>query len=203
LQLNSNGDGKDKDNNNNMDNSIGYDNQTINIDDNRVKSVFENFLKQISELNSLTTFGPFTSLINDPNTNIKTLTEHGNLLIKYQSFLNLYLSRMINAYFLALNRVSSLIDEKKPEDIRKIIINTFEDVYSTMLESSEFSISYNNLLNSIIDMNKSYQKFFDSNQMSFRQQFSKEDKDLLFYNLYEIKKLSLEIKKKMNEKKNE
>jgi hypothetical protein len=104
---------------------------------------------------------------------------------------------------LALNKVSSLVDEKKPEDVRKIIINTFEDVYSAMLESSEFSISYNNLLNSIIDINKSYQKFFDSNQIAFRQQMSKEEKDSLFYNLYEIKKLSLEIKKKLNEKKNE
>ena len=46
-------------------------------------------------------------------------------------------------------------------------------------------------------------KFFDSNQIAFRQQMSKEEKDSLFYNLYEIKKLSLEIKKKLNEKKNE
>jgi hypothetical protein len=202
LQLKSNDNGKEHNNNMGI-NSVDDVDMTDNNDDNRFKSVFENFFRQITELNSLTTFGPFTSLINDPNTNIKTLTEHGNLLIKYQSFLNLYLSRMINAYFLALNKVSSSIDEKKPEDIRKIIINTFEDVYSAMLESSEFSISYNNLLNSIIDINKSYQKFFDSNQIAFRQQMSKEEKDSLFYNLYEIKKLSLEIKKKLNEKKNE
>lgn len=202
MQLKSNDNGKE--NNNNIGiNSVNDIDMTDNNDDNRFKSVFENFFRQITDLNSLTTFGPFTSLINDPNTNIKTLTEHGNLLIKYQSFLNLYLSRMINAYFLALNKVSSLVDEKKPEDVRKIIINTFEDVYSAMLESSEFSISYNNLLNSIIDINKSYQKFFDSNQIAFRQQMSKEEKDSLFYNLYEIKKLSLEIKKKLNEKKNE
>ncbi len=202
MQLKSND--NDKENNNSIGiNSVNDVDMTEYNYDNRFKSVFESFFRQITELNSLTTFGPFTSLINDPNTNIKTLTEHGNLLIKYQSFLNLYLSRMINAYFLALNKVSSLIDEKKPEDIRKIIINTFEDVYSAMLESSEFSISYNNLLNSIIDINKSYQKFFDSNQIAFRQQMSKEEKDLLFYSLYEIKKLSLEIKKKLNEKKNE
>jgi hypothetical protein len=202
LQLKGNDNGKEQNNNIGF-NDVNYGDMTDINDDNRFKSVFENFFKQITELNSLTTFGPFTSLINDPNTNIKTLTEHGDLLIKYQSFLNLYLSRMINAYFLALNKVSSLLDEKKPEDIRKIIINTFEDVYSAMLESSEFSISYNNLLNSIIDINKSYQKFFDSNQMAFRQQISKEEKDLLFYNLYEIKKLSMEIKKKLNEKKDE
>jgi hypothetical protein len=202
LQLKSNDSGKENNSNTGI-NSVNDIDMTDNNDDNRFKSVFENFFKQITDLNSLTTFGPFTSLINDPNTNIKTLTEHGNLLIKYQSFLNLYLSRMINAYFLALNKVSSLVDEKKPEDVRKIIINTFEDVYSAMLESSEFSISYNNLLNSIIDINKSYQKFFDSNQIAFRQQMSKEEKESLFYNLYEIKKLSLEIKKKLNEKKNE
>ncbi|HYO06349.1 MAG TPA: hypothetical protein VER14_05145 [Phototrophicaceae bacterium] len=202
MQLKSNDNGKENSNNIGI-NSVNDIDMTDNNDDNRFKSVFENFFRQITDLNSLTTFGPFTSLINDPNTNIKTLTEHGNLLIKYQSFLNLYLSRMINAYFLALNKVSSLVDEKKPEDVRKIIINTFEDVYSAMLESSEFSISYNNLLNSIIDINKSYQKFFYSNQIAFRQQMSKEEKDSLFYNLYEIKKLSLEIKKKLNEKKNE
>ncbi|MBA3285617.1 MAG: hypothetical protein H0U27_11245 [Nitrosopumilus sp.] len=202
MQLKSNDNGKEHNNNMGINNVNDVD-MADNNDDNRFKSVFENFFRQVTELNSLTTFGPFTSLINDPNTNIKTLTEHGNLLIKYQSFLNLYLSRMINAYFLALNKVSSSIDEKNPEDIRKIIINTFEDVYSAMLESSEFSISYNNLLNSIIDINKSYQKFFDSNQIAFRQQMSKEEKDSLFYNLYEIKKLSLEIKKKLNEKKNE
>ena len=202
MQLKSNDNGKENNNSLGINSVNGVDMTEYN-DDDRFKSVFENFFKQITELNSLTTFGPFTSLINDPNTNIKTLTEHGDLLIIYQSFLNLYLSRMINAYFLALNKVSSLIDEKKPEDIRKIIINTFEDVYSAMLESSEFSISYNNLLNSIIDINKSYQKFFDSNQIAFRQQMSKDEKDSLFYNLYEIKKLSLEIKKKLNEKKNE
>ncbi len=112
---------------------------------------------------------------------------------------------MTNAYFQALNKVSSALDEKKSDDVRRIIINTFEEVYSSMLESSEFSISYNNLTNSIIDLTKSYQKLFDTNSGLFRQQqqFSKEEKDLLFQSLYEIKKLSLEIKKKMNEKKNE
>ena len=72
-----------------------------------------------------------------------------------------------------------------------------------MFESPEFSIIYNNLANSLIDITKSYQKFFD-NQGLFKQsqqQFSKEEKDLLFYNLYEIKKLSMEIKKKLNEEK--
>ncbi len=149
--------------------------------------------------------GPFTSLINDPNISLNALTEHGHLLLRYQSLLNLYLSLMTNAYFQALNKVSSALDEKKSDDVRRIIINTFEEVYSSMLESSEFSISYNNLTNSIIDLTKSYQKLFDTNSGLFRQQqqFSKEEKDLLFQSLYEIKKLSLEIKKKMNEKKNE
>jgi hypothetical protein len=170
-----------------------------------LQSIFENFIKQLTELNSLTTLGPFTSLMNDPDLNLNTLKEHGNLLLRYQSFLNLYFSRMTNAYLLAVNKVSSAIDEKNPDDIRKIIINTFEDVYSSMLQSTDFSINYNNLLNSSIDVIKSYQKIYDSNAVLFRSQqlLSKEEKDLLFYNLYEIKKISLEIKKKLNEKKNE
>ena len=169
------------------------------------QSLFENFIKQLTELNSLTTLGPFTSLMNDPNLNLNTLKEHGNLLLRYQSFLNLYFSRMINAYLLAVNKVSSAIDKKNPDEVRKIIINTFEDVFSSMLQSTDFSINYNNLLNSSIDVTKSYQKIYNSNAVLFKsqQQLSKEEKDLLFYNLYEIKKISLEIKKKLNERKNE
>ena len=75
-----------------------------------------------------------------------------------------------------------------------------------MFESPEYSINYNNLLNSIIDLNKSYQRFIEVNPLLFKQSsqtFSKEEKDLLFYNLYEIKKLSFEIKRKMDENKNE
>jgi hypothetical protein len=62
------------------------------------------------------------------------------------------------------------------------------------------------LINSIIDLNKNYQGFIDANPFLYKQnqqQLTKEEKDLLFYNLYEIKKLSLDIKKKLNENKNE
>ncbi len=195
MQLKSNNISEDDNIKYNMSNSEGF------------HSIIESFFKQMAELNSITTFGPFTSLINDHTINLNALKEHGNLLIKYQTNLNFYLSLMIKAYFLALNKVSSAcIEEKTPEEYRKIIINTFEEVFSSMFESSEFSIAYNNFTNSILDLTKSYQRFFDSNPLLFnpsQQQLSKEEKDLLFYNLYEIKKLSLEIKKKLTEKKNE
>ena len=193
MQLENNNIKDDRNNKNNLSEEAG------------LQSVFENFIKQLTELNSLTTLGPFTSLMNDPNLNLNTLKEHGNLLLRYHSFLNLYFSRMINAYLLAVNKVSPAIDKKNPDEVRKIIINTFEDVFSSMLQSTDFSINYNNLLNSSIDVIKSYQKIYDSNAVLFKsqQQLSKEEKDLLFYNLYEIKKISLEIKKKLNERKNE
>ena len=84
-----------------------------------------------------------------------------------------------------------------------LIINSFEDVFSTMFESTDFSINYNNLINIYIDLNKSYQKFFDASVPLNRQSLSKEEKDLLFKELYEIKKITLEIKNKMKERKNE
>ncbi len=196
MQLKSNNISKDNDNINNMSDSEGS------------QTVIETFFKQMAELNNITSFGPLTSLINDPNMNLNALKEHGNLLIRYQSNLNFYLSYIIDAYFLALNKISSSVskEEKTSEDYRKIIINSFEEAFSSMFESSEFSMAYNNLTNSIIDLTKSYQIFFDSNPLVFKQsqqQLTKEEKDLLFYNLYEIKKLSLEIKKKLTEKKNE
>jgi len=161
----------------------------------------------MAELNSLVSIVPFNSLMNDPNLNLNALKEYGNILARYQSNLNSHLSAMTKAYFLAINKIaSSTTEEMTSEDFRKITINTFEDIYSTMFESSEYSINYNNLLNSIIDLNKSYQRFIDANPLLVKQSsqtFSKEEKDLLFYNLYEIKKISFEIKRKLDEYKNE
>jgi hypothetical protein len=201
LQLNSNNINEEEKGENNMNKMPDNDGFT--------SSTLENFFKQMIELNNITAFGPLTSLMNDPNINLKALQEHGNLLIRFQSNLNFYLSSMINAYFTALNKVSSSSSsttERTSEEYRKLIINTFEDIFSSLFESPEFSIKYNKLANSVIDLTKSYQRFFDSNPLIFKQsqqQLSKEEKDLLFYNLYEIKKLSLEIKKKLNEEKNE
>jgi hypothetical protein len=183
----------------NKDNKNFYDSE-------KIQSLIGTFIKQMADLNSLVSIGPFTSLMNDPNLNLNVLKEYGNLLVRYQSNLNFYISAMTKAYFLAINKIaSSATEEMTSEEFRKITINTFEDIYSTMFESSEYSINYNNLLNSIIDLNKSYQRSIDTNPL-FKyssQTFSKEEKDLLFYNLYEIKKLSFEIKRKIDENKNE
>ena len=185
---------------NNKDNKNFYDSE-------KIQSSIGTFIKQMADLNSLVSIGPFTSLMNDPNLNLNALKEYGNLLVRYQSNLNFYISSMTKAYFLAINKIASSATEKMTsEEFRKITINTFEEIYSTMFESSEYSINYNNLLNSIIDLNKNYQRFIDTNPLLFKyssQTFSKEEKDLLFYNLYEIKKLSFEIKRKIDENKNE
>lgn len=129
------------------------------------------------------------------------MREYGNTLIKYQVFLNKYLTQMINSYFLALDKVSGALQGKDPDDMRKHIIDSFEEVFSSMFESSDFSVNYNNLVNILIDLNRIYQKFFDTSvPFMNRQSLSKEEKDLLFNHLYEIRKLSLEIRNKLNEK---
>jgi hypothetical protein len=167
-------------------------------------SIFENFYRQLTELNKISTIGPFISLLNDPQINMNNMREYGNVLINYQIFLNKYLTQMINSYFLALEKVSEGMQNKESEEIRKHIIDSFEEVFSTMFESDDFSINYNNLVNIIIDLNHSYQKFFDASiPFLSRQSLSKEEKDLLFNNLYEIKKISLEIRNKLNEKKDD
>ncbi len=166
--------------------------------------LFENFFKQLTELNKISTVGPFISMINDPQINMNNMREYGNVLINYQRYLNKYLTQMINSYLLALDKVSAGMDGKNTHETRMLIINSFEDVFSSMFESTDFSINYNNLINIYIDLNKSYQKFYDASlPMLNRQSLSKEEKDFLFKELYEIKKITLEIKNKMKERKNE
>jgi hypothetical protein len=167
-------------------------------------NLFENFFKQLTELNRISTVGPFISMINDPQININNMREYGNVLINYQIFLNKYLTQMINSYFLALDKVSAGMQGKDSQETRKLIINSFEDVFSNMFESTDFSINYNNLINIVIDLNKSYQKFLDSSVPFLnRQSLTKEEKDLLFKDLYEIKKRTSEIRNRMKESKNE
>jgi hypothetical protein len=163
-------------------------------------AIFDNFLKQMNDLNELMALGPFTSLINDPKVGLSLLVEHGNLLSRYQNFSSKFLSKIVDAYFKALNKVSESLEKDRNADTRKLIINTFEDVFSSMYESEDFSKDYNNLITSIIDVNNNYQRFLELNAFPLKQQFTKEEKELLFYNLYEIKKLSLEIKNKLEEK---
>ena len=74
--------------------------------------LFENFFKQLTELNKISTVGPFISMINDPQINMNNMREYGNVLINYQRYLNKYLTQMINSYFLALDKVSAGIKEK-------------------------------------------------------------------------------------------
>jgi uncharacterized membrane protein len=167
-------------------------------------NLFESFFKELTELNKISTVGPFISMINDPQINMNNMREYGNILINYQRFLNKYLTQMINSYFVALDKVSTGIQGKDSRETRMLIINSFEDVFSSMFESTDFSVNYNNLINIFIDLNKSYQKFFDASVPFLnRQSLSKEEKDLLFKDLYEIKKTTLEIKNRMKERKNE
>jgi hypothetical protein len=185
-------------------NSTEYDSAKLPFVNEKFVNLFENFFKQLTELNKISTVGPFISLINDPQININKMREYGNVLINYQIFLNKYLTQMINSYFLALDKVSTGLQGKDLQETRKLIINSFEDVFSTMFESTDFSINYNNLINIIIDLNKSYQNFLDSSvPFMNRQSLSKEEKDLLFKDLYEIKKITSEIRNRMKERKNE
>jgi hypothetical protein len=185
-------------------NSTEYDSTKLPFVNEKFVNLFENFFKQLTELNKISTVGPFISLINDPQINTNKMREYGNVLINYQIFLNKYLTQMINSYFLALDKVSTGLQGKDLQETRKLIINSFEDVFSTMFESTDFSINYNNLINIIIDLNKSYQNFLDSSvPFMNRQSLSKEEKDLLFKDLYEIKKITSEIRNRMKERKNE
>ncbi len=185
-------------------NSTEYDSTKLPFVNEKFVNLFENFFKQLTELNKISTVGPFISLINDPQININKMREYGNVLINYQIFLNKYLTQMINSYFLALDKVSAGLQGKDLQETRKLIINSFEDVFSTMFESTDFSINYNNLINIIIDLNKSYQNILDSSvPFMNRQSLSKEEKDLLFKDLYEIKKITSEIRNRMKERKNE
>ena len=70
----------------------------------------------MTELNKISTVGPFISMINDPQINMNNMREYGNVLINYQRYLNKYLTQMINSYLLALDKVSAGMDGKNTHE---------------------------------------------------------------------------------------
>ena len=143
-----------------VQNSENNDTSKLPFVNEKFVDLFENFFKQLTELNKISTVGPFISMVNDPQINMNNMREYGDVLINYQRYLNKYLTQMINSYFLALDKVSAGIQGKDSHEARMLIINSFEDVFSAMFESSDFSINYNNLINIYIDLKQELSKIF-------------------------------------------
>jgi hypothetical protein len=121
-----------------------------------------------SELIKVPTIGPFHAFSQEFRSYYQDLLSLGQTLFNAQTNLNEYWKQMNMAYVRATKEVS----EKAPkqfrskedfDEYRKITINAFEDSFTGLFNSKEFSVSYGKVSSDLLDLFKQMQKFAEKN----------------------------------------
>jgi predicted ribosome quality control (RQC) complex YloA/Tae2 family protein len=120
-----------------------------------------------SELLKLPTIGPFHAFSQEIDPYLQGMLSINQTLLKLQVDLNEYWSHMKNAYSNALkettDRAPKTFNTKEDfENYRKVIIEAFEDAFTTLFTSEEFPRVYNKVSNDQMELLKSIQQLIEN-----------------------------------------
>lgn len=120
-----------------------------------------------SELLKLPTIGPFHAFSQEIDPYLQGMLSMNQTLLKLQVDLNEYWSHMKNAYSNALkettDRAPKTFNTKEDfENYRKVIIEAFEDAFTTLFTSEEFPRVYNKVSNDQMELLKSIQQLIEN-----------------------------------------
>lgn len=120
-----------------------------------------------SELLKLPTIGPFHAFSQEIDPYLQGMLSINQTLLKLQVDLNEYWSHLKNAYSNALkettDRAPKTFNTKEDfENYRKVIIEAFEDAFTTLFTSEEFPRVYNKVSNDQMELLKSIQQLIEN-----------------------------------------
>ena len=120
-----------------------------------------------SELLKLPTIGPFHAFSQEIDPYLQGMLSINQTLLKLQVDLNEYWSHMKNAYSNALkettDRAPKTFNTKEDfENYRKVIIEAFEDAFTTLFTSEEFPRVFNKVSNDQMELLKSIQQLIEN-----------------------------------------
>jgi hypothetical protein len=120
-----------------------------------------------SELLKFPTIGPFHAFSQEIDPYLQGMLSINQTLLKLQVDLNEYWSHMKNAYSNALkettDRAPKTFNTKEDfENYRKVIIEAFEDAFTTLFTSEEFPRVYNKVSNDQMELLKSIQQLIEN-----------------------------------------
>ena len=124
-------------------------------------------IKHWSELLKLPTIGPFHAFSQEIDPYLQGMLSINQTLLKLQVDLNEYWSHMKNAYSNALkettDRAPKTFNTKEDfENYRKVVIEAFEDAFTTLFTSEEFPRVYNKVSNDQMELLKSIQQLVEN-----------------------------------------
>jgi hypothetical protein len=187
------------DDDNNKD-KIG--NSTSNISIHEQQEQMTKIFNSWSELVKMPTIGLFPAFTQEFRSYSQDLLGLGQTLLNAQTNLCDYWKQMNMAYVQATKEVSErapkqLRSKEDFDEYRKITINAFEDAFTGLFNSKEFSVAYGKVSSDLLDLFKQMQKFAEKN-LKVLNLPTRDEMDEILKDIHDMKRTIRDMKRSGN-----
>ncbi|HEX6028468.1 MAG TPA: poly(R)-hydroxyalkanoic acid synthase subunit PhaE [Nitrososphaeraceae archaeon] len=176
---------------------IGNDTTNVSVpqQEERMTKILHNW----TELIKMPTIGPFHAFFQDFTSYAQDLLSLSQTILYAQTNLNEYWKLINMAYVQATKEVSEKAPKKLNskedfEQYRNITINAFEDAFTNLFSSKEFSVAYGKVSSDLLDLFKKMQKFAEKN-LKVLNLPTRDEMDQILKDIHDIKRTIHDIKK--------
>ena len=171
-------------------------------DENNTLSDFTKYdiFEKWKKLQNFPTLGMFNALTKGYNEHLEDVLELNRILMDLQKYLSNYWLQMSKTQFHAIGNVllKSRSDPKlndiDSERFRMLVIDAFEEAYSSLFSSKEFSVAYNEVYSKQLDFVNRINKIVERN-LNLLNIPTRTELDEILKDLQEMKKILRNIKK--------
>lgn len=152
-----------------------------------------------TEFIKMPTIGPFHAFSQDFTSYAQDLLSLSQTILNAQTNLNEYWKLINMAYVQATKEVSERAPKKlnSKEDLeqyRNITINAFEDAFTNLFSSKEFSVAYGKVSDDLLDLFKKMQKFAEKN-LKVLNLPTRDEMDQILKDIHDLKRTIHDMKK--------
>jgi DNA-binding protein YbaB len=171
-----------KDENNSLDDFTKYD-----------------ILEKWKKLQNFPTLGMFNALTKDYNEYLEDMQELSRILMDLQKYLSNYWMQMSKTQFHAIGNVllksrsDPKLNDPDSERFRHLVIDAFEEAYSSLFSSKEFAVAYNEVYSKQLDFVNCINKIVERN-LNLLNIPTRTELDEVLKDLQEMKKTLRNIK---------
>ena len=157
--------------------------------------IFEKWKK----LQNFPTLGIFGALTRDYNEYVQDIVELNQILMDLQKYMSNYWLQMSRTQFQAIGNVllksrsDSKMNNLDSERFRALVIDAFEEAYSGLFSSKEFSVAYNEVYSKQLDFINYINKIVEKN-LNLLNIPTRSELDQVLKDLQEMKKTLRNIK---------
>ncbi len=159
------------------------------------------FFEKWKKLQSFPSLGMFNALTKDYNEYLEDLLSLNKILVDLQKYLSNYWLQMSKTHFQAIGNVilkskaDPNLNDANSEKFRLLVIDAFEEAYSSLFSSKEFAIAYNEVYSKQLDFVNYINKIVEKN-LNLLNMPTRSELDEVLKELQEMKKTLRIIKNK-------